>query len=738
MARSNAQSGLPSELNENWGSNYMLDGFWHDMDYEKGLRDNPGSQPIPQPSTSGFSHLPDGVLVSEDCGGFHDAPDSVDRETDGAMDLGGLEIVAAFDPASDISSTGVVDHAWLADAFQDPDRLPDNPVDDGISELSNAWGDRTDGLLRVDLYERESVQPNLGERREDDDTLNQDKLASLVRSAMRRSAAGVPFKTIFRDLHGVIGTEGIRRISKSLQVLNAEHGLVGSVYVRASAYPGLHQGKWSKELQRAAKTAQFLVKCPTEDSGACAQALGLMEIANPNQINWDRAFAHYAPQLKAAGRLQKLAGSKRETLRQAFLREGIAPNLQIEATRVPVTMPMDLVTASEAREALANAPAVERQVVVNDRDEKIAQQQLKVRLGSFVKARLLSSEEAETLARSTAPPILRMKMAELLAARTKTASYKGAVQGDRNVHISEREFQAATAAQDTKASTEEIAERRRVLAQFVQMETVRQGALRKVQKVAALVEKGAKGPKLLTLVDRLFGTRERRLVASSLDPILVQGKAFETQASMVSERPVIREAIPQKPKSTVSPREIQAALSWVRRQMNEGFVGADLTYLLKQRITTPVLKAASEQLVQLRRQHEGLAGHLYVDASAYASPEGTKGCDEGGLQHRTNGIKLLMPMERCGACVFRNANSVCQKYNKQIVDRLPETAVEFRRQVLAAARMTDAEATASMFMDSTSNVVSEFGLHNAALDNVETAEAEHNPLDGVFFGGFEV
>ena len=58
------ESTLPGELNENYGSNYMLDGFWHDMEYEHGLKENPPANPIPQPATSGMAQLPDGLMVA--------------------------------------------------------------------------------------------------------------------------------------------------------------------------------------------------------------------------------------------------------------------------------------------------------------------------------------------------------------------------------------------------------------------------------------------------------------------------------------------------------------------------------------------------------------------------------------------------------------------------------------------------------------------------------------------------
>jgi hypothetical protein len=102
-------------------------------------------------------------------------------------------------------------------------------------------------------------------------------------------------------------------------------------------------------------------------------------------------------------------------------------------------------------------------------------------------------------------------------------------------------------------------------------------------------------------------------------------------------------------------------------------------------------------------------------------------------------------MSRCGSCVFKNADGVCQKYNKKLVDEVPAENVEdFRRQALASHDMSDAEETASMFHGNNlreavnPNPVDEFGLHNGALDEIETEGTTIGTLDGLFFGGFEL
>jgi hypothetical protein len=175
--------------------------------------------------------------------------------------------------------------------------------------------------------------------------------------------------------------------------------------------------------------------------------------------------------------------------------------------------------------------------------------------------------------------------------------------------------------------------------------------------------------------------------------------------------------------------------------MSEGFAGSELDDLIQLRITPKIASAASERIASERGRHEGLAGHVYVDAGAYVSSEGVSGCEEGGLKHRANGLKFVRAMDRCDSCVFKNANGVCQKYNKTLLDEIPEDFAKVARaKHLASHRMSDQEHTAAMFTVGVeaAQAADQFGLRNSALDDVETEALGHQSLDGIFFGGFEI
>jgi hypothetical protein len=727
---------LPGELNENWGSNYMMDGFWHDMEYEHGLKENPARDPVPQPATSGMAQLPDGLMVAGD---FDDELMEVQHQDDeGAMDLEGLGIVAKLAPDVDRSDVGIIDHTWLSDAYQDAARLPDKPVDNGIPDLQEAWGDRTDGIIRIDLYDRASLTyEDAMQHEEDDDPLQRDKLAKLVRMAMRRSAAGQSMDHIKSTLIEALGPKVARKIAKPVQAIQAEHGLTGNVYVRASAYPRLQHGKWAKELKRAAKGCRYLVAAQGEDCQSCATALNLELVAHPNEIPWERELARYASKLEATRARPKRASKQepREYLRTWFLGASQSPRLDIETTKVRHTMPVDTVTAAEAKKAIVEFKVPHRVVLdMQERHNKKDTEKVIKRVGAMVKAQLVTPEEAKTLLESKAPPKDILKAAAKIAMTVKKASYGGHVPAVKGQTISKEAAwsELRTAEALWQESHKEVEKR-------IAQDKIKS----KVRLIEAQINGGMKGKRLASFIRETLTREEAFLASPLLTPILKKTSALNPKAAEVKqyEDAKFTRHVASSPDIQVPAKEIRKAARWVRQQMNEGVAGAELDQLVQLRLDHRVVKAGAEQIAQLRKEHEGVAGHFYVEAAAYATPEGTAGCEQGALRHRANGLKFVMAMDRCASCVFKNADNVCQKYNKELIDELaPDLKSDLQRMNLASHGRTDQEDTAALFAvgEQAMTAAQEFGLHNAALDDVETEAPSHESIDGIFFGGFEI
>jgi hypothetical protein len=206
---------------------------------------------------------------------------------------------------------------------------------------------------------------------------------------------------------------------------------------------------------------------------------------------------------------------------------------------------------------------------------------------------------------------------------------------------------------------------------------------------------------------------------------------------------VYERAPTEAPKVAAGPAygETDRLVRWAMQQMSEGYAGKDLTDLLASRFASSVRTAASSALKQLRAKHEGLAGHLYVDAEAYASKSGTAGCEKGALKHRANQVPAVLQMSRCGSCALRVAKAdgtpVCSLYNKALVASAPtEDPKAFQAEMLRLADGTDADRTASLFASTYEN---DFQLGvDGELDHLNLADMPPSEEVGeVLFGGME-
>jgi hypothetical protein len=186
-------------------------------------------------------------------------------------------------------------------------------------------------------------------------------------------------------------------------------------------------------------------------------------------------------------------------------------------------------------------------------------------------------------------------------------------------------------------------------------------------------------------------------------------------------------------RETLVASDTRPVLRYAMTAMNEGAAGNDLDVMLASRFSQDYLKNAGEPLVLIRRKHEGLAGHVYVAAEAYASPVGTTGCDKGALIHRANQIKAVLQMDRCATCAA-NTQGSCQKYGKILVASAPvKDPAKYQRETIRLANADESEKTAAMFNNYDPG---EFGLQNDALDTFDFDNLPANEtLSGVLFEG---
>lgn len=408
------------------------------------------------------------------------------------------------------------------------------------------------------------------------------------------------------------------------------------------------------------------------------------------------------------------------------------------------------VTLAQVKEALAQVqplPAVD----ISHRPVEARRQKTLAQIARWARQGLLSEKDAQRLANSDADPVAVLHTAAALAKQAKEArEYSGnpndvrvATDVVRIQDIWKVLHQAERKAHKTQESVDQVVHDR--LAQSTRAARKLEQVKSAVGKVQQAISKGVRGGALRDFIARTIPRDEgsQKMATKMLAPVLRESGALEEAGHKTSSyQGRAYRQVPQRV-ATVSPhmREVEGMLRWVREAMNEGFAGKDLDDLIRNRFSSSVIKNGSEQLQQVRGQHEGAAGHLYIDASVYASKVGTKGCDKGALKHRANAVGTVLAMDRCAGCALRKVKAdgtpVCTKYNKRLASEsdLPDQIDHMKAANIKAANMTDQEATASLFAPSYDP--SEFGLHNANLDTVDVPEHDVETISEVLFGGME-
>jgi hypothetical protein len=795
------KSHLPNEFQVTDGYNYGLDGFQFDTEYGGAVLDR-----ARLPETKGLSALPNDLVA------INEGSELPSLEKSGSDDLLG-------DLSEMMGENSLAELGWLH-GVQDPDRLPKNPVDRGIMELEQQWnvGNATNGI--IPNRDKEIVDFELSLQRNDNSKkANEEMLTEIVHHAHRKSAMGYPIEDIIAECTTRMGGD-ISLIQDDLDMIKSEHGLAGNVFVYASAFPGIQNGKWKKLFKKLG--CRYLV-------GGDKSLSSFTDMQIVDSVNWKQAFKHYAPRLKLEGRKFAKGLTAKETLRLAFLSHtsDLSPSLMAEIKPVEKKV-VDSISRREAFDQFSKMERVEREIIdTTDRDTNKLRQKVRVQIAKWVKANLLTREQGIKLGKSSAEPRELLRFASTLVTKTsKVANYSGgdntAIQSmvDRNIQAFERkqakEFEQAQSMVDNHAQYIEDqinkwaktglitkSECKRIMSADVSdneklriasaciAERMKRAHIVAVSKQKTASYSGEQNNTFGAMSERSFSATERMsardkaryeemvraqlkfakdqvgkwveqnlltndqantLIASARDGETLLRTASELIASVkvgdyqgkietqhIEERRQV-DVVGETRKANQS--KLKKATTWIRKQMCEGMIGRNLTQMIGAKFSSVFLSEYDNEIKQVRKAHEGLSGHIYVDAEAYASETGTNGCEKGALIHRANKVACVKAMSRCSTCVFANRNAsgdlVCQKYNKPLVDELPvENLSDYQSEMIRMANASDAEQTASLFAPTYDE--NEFSLDNSALNNFEYEDDTfEGNLDGVFFGGLEI
>ena len=309
-----------SDFQFQWGSNYGMDGFQYALDYNSGNRDRSVMKDrqtaknklvLPGAATLQTPPLGDALFP-----GDSEEPSAVAEDEVFAKEAADLSDVGLL-PTRALDAP-IVDHSWFTMAEQDPARLPKNSKVTGLTELQQLWTARTNGNRRETLLDPRYAQPF---KEAPSKTFPVHTLSKIVAQAMRRSASGLEIDKVLEEATLGLPAKAAQKVHLPLLRVREDHGLAGRVFIRASAYPGCHQGKWAREVQKTASAAHYVISkpecqgCPKNLESTCRTFGGKQIVAS---VPWEEAKEFYGPKLELSGRPIRKDLPPREALRLAL------------------------------------------------------------------------------------------------------------------------------------------------------------------------------------------------------------------------------------------------------------------------------------------------------------------------------------------------------------------------------------------------------------------------------------
>ena len=404
------------------GSNYMLDGFQFDTEYNGGVLEK-----ARLPEAKGLSALPSG-MIPMDSPLFSEIPSHTDEE-------GGVHLGDFMKEATD-QYVPIVDHSWLAqeakenlsgarskkDIYEEMDE--GFYSDSNLKELESAWGSSTTGLELVPNENRKHPKYTNPER--DIDSLPGDDYRSNIEKAMRRSAYGEPLKNIITDLKSEMGSRYRESIGDKIA---SEHGLHGKVYIREEAFPGLFNGTWDKTIKKRCASAMYII--PNAEDCAYDYHQNRMVV---NSINWKKAFNTYAPKLKTIGIKTGSGENYKQRLKQAFLSTAPAP-VQPQTwfeTQEDLTKRF---TTEEAQEQLEDySPELQYVDSMEEREERTLENNFSTLLDKFHRFGMINDEQYEDISSTRDLSKKTAKLNKYATAPKKASEYEGGGVGKKALH----------------------------------------------------------------------------------------------------------------------------------------------------------------------------------------------------------------------------------------------------------------------------------------------------------------
>jgi hypothetical protein len=296
----------------------------------------------------------------------------------------------------------IVDHTWLA---VDPNNYDNYPSDNNpvrvVPKLSELW-EYLPQQTGVNLVPNAKVMP-LGLRSAEEDS---KAIPEVVREAKKAVMSGLKGKDLADHLRARFSLGQLKAAAEGLKEVSGEVGLLGNVYIDASAFRSYKEAEQFFRQHRGRLARDIVMNSETMSPNVVSLLAGTFRKNVVSSIQYDEnLFSKYKEHLVAANRIpEDFVIDSKEALRQAFLykkpevvqkKASSKPQKKISAaqqkTEIEKAVESNLIQAAEDQDALLMSRIIP---VVSFVQEQLAKGKRASDLKDMVRTRFLMEDIA--------------------------------------------------------------------------------------------------------------------------------------------------------------------------------------------------------------------------------------------------------------------------------------------------------------------------------------------------------
>jgi 23S rRNA U2552 (ribose-2'-O)-methylase RlmE/FtsJ len=213
----------------------------------------------------------------------------------------------------------IVDHSWLS---VDPAKYDNYPSDNNpvrvVPKLHDLWN-HSPAQAGINLIPNTTVMP-LGVRSAEEDDRN---TSQVVKEAKKAAMAGMKGKEISQYLRARFSPRYLEKAAGELKKVSEEVGLLGNVYIDASAFNSYNEAESFVKMHRNRLARDILLQTDSMSPNVVSLLASTFHKNVVSSIDYnEQLFKKYKDHLVSSGRITPdFVIDSKESLRKAFLQE---------------------------------------------------------------------------------------------------------------------------------------------------------------------------------------------------------------------------------------------------------------------------------------------------------------------------------------------------------------------------------------------------------------------------------